>query len=421
MTSTYTPGTGPERATQDAAVAAHQFEQIMFATSRRIERAGRDHGHRLQKFWSDAADVQRRFAESRKVGKLADDAKAYAIDAQQRYTLALNVLRERDQQDIAHEEAGTPPVLIYDYEVVLDGKSLPRPTNKVLLKILPPEGVEVKDWKRPYMIVDPRAGHGAGIGGFKSDSQVGVALRDGHPVYFVVFRPHPEPGQTLADVMRSEAAFVARIRELHPDAPKPIIVGNCQGGWASLILAAMNPDISGPLVVNGAPVAYWSGRLGENPMRYNGGLLGGALPALFSSDLGNGEFDGTHLVSNFEMLNPGPQLFRQVLRPVRPTGEDAQELPRVRKVVGRLPLHERAGDPLDRREPVRRQQARAPRGEPRARPPDRPQSDPHADHRVRLLGRQHHPAAAGAQLDRRHLCRRARDQDTRPAHHLHGA
>ena len=68
----------------------------------------------------------------------------------------------------------------------------------------------MKDWKRPYMIIDPRAGHGAGIGGFKSDSQVGVALHDGHPVYFVVFRPHPEPGQTLADVMRAEAAFVGQ-------------------------------------------------------------------------------------------------------------------------------------------------------------------------------------------------------------------
>ncbi|HVM79079.1 MAG TPA: DUF3141 domain-containing protein, partial [Stellaceae bacterium] len=192
---------------------------------------------------------------------------------------------------------------------ILDGKTLPRPTNKVLLKILPPAGIEVKDWKRPYMIVDPRAGHGAGIGGFKTDSQVGVTLRDGHPVYFVVFRPHPEPEQTLADVMRSEAAFVAEIRRRHPDAPKPIIVGNCQGGWATLILAAANPDITGPLVVNGAPVAYWSGRLGENPMRYNGGLLGGALPALYLSDLGYGEFDGAHLVSNFEMLNPGRNYF----------------------------------------------------------------------------------------------------------------
>ncbi|HKI13774.1 MAG TPA: DUF3141 domain-containing protein, partial [Roseiarcus sp.] len=155
----------------------------------------------------------------------------------------------------------------------------------------------------------PRAGHGAGIGGFKSDSQVGVALRDGHPVYFVVFRPHPEPGQTLADVMRAEAEFVAEIRRRHPDAPKPIIVGNCQGGWGIMVMAAANPEISGPLVLNGSPLAYWSGRLGENAMRYNGGLLGGALPALLLSDLGGGEFDGAHLVSNFELLNPGRNYF----------------------------------------------------------------------------------------------------------------
>ncbi|HKN30943.1 MAG TPA: DUF3141 domain-containing protein, partial [Roseiarcus sp.] len=151
--------------------------------------------------------------------------------------------------------------------------------------------------------------HGAGIGGFKTDSQVGVALRDGHPVYFVVFRPHAEPGQTLADVMRTEAEFVAEIRRRHPDAPKPIIVGNCQGGWATMIMAAANPEITGPLIINGAPLAYWSGRLGEHAMRYNGGLLGGAVPALYLSDLGYGEFDGAHIVSNFEQLNPGSNYF----------------------------------------------------------------------------------------------------------------
>lgn len=43
------------------------------------------------------------------------------------------------------------------------------------------------------MIIDPRAGHGAGIGGFKPDSQVGDAFADGHAVYFVAFRPMPEP------------------------------------------------------------------------------------------------------------------------------------------------------------------------------------------------------------------------------------
>jgi hypothetical protein len=53
-----------------------------------------------------------------------------------------------------------------------------------------------------------------------------------------VFRPHPERGQTLADVMRAEAAFVKEIGRLHPKSPKPIIVGNCQGGWATMVLAA---------------------------------------------------------------------------------------------------------------------------------------------------------------------------------------
>ncbi len=109
--------------------------------------------------------------------------------------------------------------------------------------------------------------------------------------------------------MRAEAEFLREIRRRHPDAPKPVVVGNCQGGWATLILAAANPDITGPLVINGAPVAAWSGRMGENPMRYNGGLLGGALPALLMSDLGAGVFDGAHLVSNFEMLNPGRNYF----------------------------------------------------------------------------------------------------------------
>ena len=94
-----------------------------------------------------------------------------------------------------------------------------------LLEIAPPEGVVVDPKRRPYVIIDPRAGHGPGIGGFKDDSQVGVALRAGHPVYFVVFYHDPEPGQTLLDVCEAEKQFVRKVRELHPDSPKPAIVG----------------------------------------------------------------------------------------------------------------------------------------------------------------------------------------------------
>ena len=72
--------------------------------------------------------------------------------------------------------------------------------------------------RRPYIIIDPRGGHGPGIGGFKDDSQVGVALRAGHPVYFVIFFRDPEPGQTLLDVCAAEREFVHKVRALHPDS-----------------------------------------------------------------------------------------------------------------------------------------------------------------------------------------------------------
>ena len=244
-------------------------------------------------------------------GALARDLAEYARDALERLVLTADTLRKRGDIFLEHEAAGCPPVLMYDYEVVMDGKDLPYPSNYMLLRIVPPEGVTVNENRRPYIIIDPRAGHGPGIGGFKADSQVGVALRAGHPVYFVAFRHMPEPGQYLSYVVRAEAEFVREVMRRHPKASRPVVTGNCQGGWAVLLLAATNPDLTGPVVINGAPVAAWAGKVGENPMRYNAGVLGGTWVPMFLSDLGGGIFDGAHLVQNFEMLNPGRTLFRK--------------------------------------------------------------------------------------------------------------
>ena len=281
----------------------------------------------------------------------------------------LDILRERGNNDLAHEAAGTPPVLIYDYEVVVDGHDLPRPVNYMLLKILPPDGVEIFDWKRPYMIIDPRAGHGAGIGGFKSDSQVGVALRDGHPVYFVAFRPHPEPGQTVADVMRAEAEFVAEIRRRHPDAPKPIVVGNCQGGWATMLLAAANPDITGPLVINGAPLAYWSGRDRRKPDALQWRPARRRDCRRCSCPTSATASSTAPISSRISRCSiPAATIFGKYYDLFADVDEAARRLPRVRALVGRLPFPERGRDPLDRRAALRRQPAGARRGAHRARP-----------------------------------------------------
>jgi len=238
---------------------------------------------------------------------LWSDWQEYVVDSAQRSILFWDTLRQRGNAFIERSEQGLPPVLHFGYETVVDGRTLPRPVNYALVRIVAPEGVIIDDTRRPYVIIDPRAGHGPGIGGMKDDSQVGVALRAGHPVYFIIFFPDPEPGQTLLDVCAAERQFVRKVRELHPKSAKPAIIGNCQGGWASMMLAASSPEDAGPIVINGAPMSYWSGAWqegeGDNPMRYAGGMLGGTWLASFASDLGNGVFDGAHLVQNFENLN----------------------------------------------------------------------------------------------------------------------
>jgi len=233
----------------------------------------------------------------------------YNVDFAQRSVLFLDTLRQRGNQWLAHEAAGKPPVLKYEYEVIADARGYERPANYALVRIVPPKGVVIDETKRPYVIVDPRAGHGPGVGGMKDDSQIGVALEAGHPVYFVIFYPDPMPGQTLADVTDAEAEFIRIVAERHRASPKPVIVGNCQGGWAVMMLAAARPDIAGPLVINGAPMSYWSGNDGDSPIRYTAGLIGGAWLALLASDLGAGKFDGANLVRNFEYLNPANTYF----------------------------------------------------------------------------------------------------------------
>src|SRR5207302_952618 len=83
-------------------------------------------------------------------------------------------------------------------------------------RIKPPAGSPPTDpTKRPFVVIDPRAGHGPGIGGFKMDSEVGIALSTAHPCYFVMFFPQPVPGQTIESVWAAEIAFLRKVNELY--------------------------------------------------------------------------------------------------------------------------------------------------------------------------------------------------------------
>ncbi len=229
----------------------------------------------------------------------------YWLDAWQRSILTLDALRERG--NIYFEQSGkeAPNVLGFAVEVVRDGRTLPQPVNYVLVRVVPPENTVIDPLKPPFVVVDPRAGHGPGIGGMKQESEIGVALAAGHACYFIGFLPAPVAGQTVEHVCAAEAAFLEEVASLHPDAEgKPVIVANCQAGWQIMMMAAMRPELCGPLVLAGSPLSYWAGVRGRNPMRYLGGTLGGTWLTALAGDLGNGIFDGASLVANFESLNP---------------------------------------------------------------------------------------------------------------------
>ena len=234
----------------------------------------------------------------------------YWVDAFQRSVLFLDVLRQRGNIAREHNAAVAPNVLHYKAEVLVDGRTLDRPVNYALVRIMPPEGTRIAAEKRPFIVVDPRAGHGPGIGGMKHDSEIGVALEAGHPCYFVGFLPNPMPGQTIEDVCQAEALFVRTVTDRHPDAEgKPVLIGNCQAGWQLMMMAAVNPDLCGPIMLAGSPLSYWAGVRGKNPLRYLGGMLGGTWLTALAGDIGHGIFDGADLVRNFEQMNPANTLW----------------------------------------------------------------------------------------------------------------
>jgi hypothetical protein len=244
-------------------------------------------------------------AASDRVVNPAMAAAAYWIDAWQRSVLMLDTLRERGNTYLEQSEKLVPHVLTFETELILDGRELPRPVNYLLVRMRPPKDVKIDRKMRPFIVFDPRAGHGPGIGGMKQDSEIGVAMRAGHPCYFVGFLQEPVAGQTIEDVCAAEARFVERVIELEPDAAgKPCLIGNCQAGWQIALMASIRPDLPGPIILAGSPLSYWAGVRGKNPMRYLGGLLGGTWLTSLAGDLGNGIFDGASLVANFESLHP---------------------------------------------------------------------------------------------------------------------
>ena len=66
----------------------------------------------------------------------------YWLDAMQRTVLCLDALRQRGDTHLDRTEKLAPHVLSFEREVLVDGRTLPRPVNYALVRIIAPAGVD---------------------------------------------------------------------------------------------------------------------------------------------------------------------------------------------------------------------------------------------------------------------------------------
>ena len=234
----------------------------------------------------------------------------YLLDAGQRTVLFWDVMRRRGNQYLEHMAQTVPHVLQFEGELVLDGRTLPRPVNYGIVKIHPPAGTVIDDLKRPFVVIDPARGPRARHRRFQGRERDRRSHAGGTSLLLYRLYANARAGSDDRSRDRGLGGLHKRVADLHAAAEgKPVVIGNCQAGWALMMLAAKYPDLCGPLIVAGSPLSYWAGVRGVNPMRYTGGLLGGSWLTALVSDLGHGQFDGAWLVQNFESLNPANTLW----------------------------------------------------------------------------------------------------------------
>ena len=247
-----------------------------------------------------------------------------------------------------------------------------------------------------------------------------MALRAGHPVYFVIFFRDPEPGQTLLDVCNAEQLFVKKVRALHPKSAQARdhrqlpgwLGGDDAGRRAPRRHRADRHQRRADVVLERRLERGRQRQPDALCRRPAGRLVAGVAGRRPRQRQVRRRPPGAEL----REPEPGQQPVGQVLPPVRQGRHRAAALSGIRALVGRLLPDEPRRDRVDHAQPVRRQQAVDRRHQVGQRQGLRPARHQVADRAVRLDGRQHHAAAAGLQLGGRRLRQHRGDQGARPGH-----
>jgi len=92
---------------------------------------------RLTARLKEAAEQQRSAISAMTPWQFWQQGADYAVDFAQRAVLFWDTLRQRGNAFVEHTQAGMPPLLHFESELVMDGRTLERPVNYALLRIVP--------------------------------------------------------------------------------------------------------------------------------------------------------------------------------------------------------------------------------------------------------------------------------------------
>ena len=234
------------------------------------------------------------------------DVISFSTDFFQRAVLMADTLIQRGENSLEEHKYFSK----YEMEMVLNGSDSPFPCNYHLMHVIPPEEIHFKkNMERPVLICPPYT-RKPGIEMIAQVNQVSVAWDHGYEVYYLLFDPTPVTGQEIADTVRTVCSYIKHLNQEYPHPQGPILVGNCQAGWHSLLCGLYDPKLKYTLSAVGAPISYWSGEPGDDSLRFGGAAVGGAWVAAFLSDvLGGKIFDGANLSLNFDALHSEENFF----------------------------------------------------------------------------------------------------------------
>src|SRR5262245_66548459 len=81
-------------------------------------------------------------------------AMEYLVDAAQRGVLFWDVMRQRGNQYREHIAKTAPNVLDYEVELAVDGRTLERPVNYGLVRVIPSAGIELDPTRTQVVMLE---------------------------------------------------------------------------------------------------------------------------------------------------------------------------------------------------------------------------------------------------------------------------